>query len=189
VPRGLRGLVVAITVVVAGAGVSACSSTDSGDKGYLEGSGITQTPVHDRREPGTVAGSTVEGKDVTLKQYAGKVVVVNVWGSWCPPCRKEAPLLAAAARQLESSGVVFLGIDTRDASTANALAFQRTYDVPYPSVYDPAGRTLLAFHGIFPLSAIPTTLVIDAKGRVAATIIGGVPSQRTLVDLVQDVAS
>jgi thiol-disulfide isomerase/thioredoxin len=190
VPRPLRALVVAITLVAAGSGVSACSSTNSGDKGYIDGEGgITQTPVHDRKSPGTVEGSTLEDKAVALKQYAGKVVVLNVWGSWCPPCRKEAPALAAAARQLAPRGVVFLGIDTRDDTTSNGLAFQRTYGVPYPSLFDPAGRTLLAFHGIIPVSAIPSTVVIDKQGRVAATIVGGVPSQRTLVEVVQDVAS
>ena len=189
-PRPLRSLAVAVTLVVAGAGVSACSSTDSGDKGYVDGEfGITQPPISKRETPGKVEGTTLEGKPVSLKQYAGKVVVLNVWGSWCPPCRKEAPAMVAAARQLMPKGVVFLGIDTRDASAPNALAFQRTYDVPYPSLYDPAGRTLLAFRGIFPLSAIPSTLVIDAQGRVAATIIGEIPTQRTLVDVVQDVMS
>ncbi len=124
-----------------------------------------------------------------MKQYAGKVVVLNVWGSWCAPCRKEAPTLAAAARDLAKDNVVFIGVNTKDASVDNALAFQRSYRVPYPSFYDPSGRTLLAFHRTLPPSAIPSTVVIDKQGRVAASILGEVPTARTLVDLVQDVES
>ncbi len=136
-----------------------------------------------------MAGTTLEGRDLNLKQFAGKVVVLNVWGSWCAPCRKEATTLASAARELERDGVVFLGVNTKDTSEDNALAFQRRFDVPYPSFFDPSGRTLLAFRGTLPPSAIPSTVVIDAQGRVAASILGEVPSRRTLVDLVQDVAS
>ena len=105
----------------------------------------------------------------------------------CAPCRKEAPALAAASRQLAGNDVVFLGVNTKDSSEDNALAFQRHFDVPYPSFFDPSGRTLLAFRGTLPPSAIPSTVVIDAHGRVAASILGEVPSERTLVDLVKDV--
>lgn len=189
-PRPLRAFLVAITVVAAGSGVSACSSTDSGDKGYVDGAGvITRLPVDKRHQPGVVQGTTLEGRDLALKQYAGKVVVLNVWGSWCAPCRKEAPALAAAARELTKQGVVFIGVNTKDSSAENALAFQRTYDVPYPSFFDPSGRTLLAFRRTLPLSSIPSTVIIDKRGRVAASILGEIPSERTLVELAQDVAS
>lgn len=189
-PRPLRPLLVAIVLVAAGAALSGCSSTNSGDKGYVDGAGvITRLPVAKRHQPGPVSGTTLEGRPLSLKQYAGKVVVLNVWGSWCAPCRKEAPTLAAAARVLAKQGVVFVGVNTKDSSADNALAFQRTYDVPYPSFYDPSGRTLLAFRRTLPPSAIPSTVVIDKQGRVAASILGEVPTERTLVELVQDVAS
>jgi thiol-disulfide isomerase/thioredoxin len=190
VRRPVRLLLAALLLVAAGAGLSACSSSGTGDKGYVDGQGIvTRLPVAQRKLPGVVAGTTLEGRDLNLKAYAGKVVVLNVWGSWCAPCRQEAPTLAAAARQLRPDGVVFLGVNTKDNSADNALAFQRHFAVPYPSFFDPSGRTLLAFRGTLPPSAIPSTVVIDAKGRVAASILGEVPSQRTLVELVQDVAS
>ena len=100
---------------------------------------------------------------------------------------KEAPLLAEVAGELEGDDVAFLGINTRDPSTDPAIAFERRFEIPYPSIYDPSGRTMLAFSGVLPPSAIPSTLVIDAEGRVAARILGEVPSARTLVQLVQDV--
>jgi thiol-disulfide isomerase/thioredoxin len=184
-------LVLAALLLVTGASLSGCGgSSGTGDKGYVDGEGIiTRLPVSERRKPGPVAGTTLEGRDLDLKQYAGRVVVLNVWGSWCPPCRSEAATLAASSRDLAKSGVAFVGVNTKDSGTDQGLAFQRHYDVPYPSLYDPSGRTLLAFHGTLNPSAIPSTVVLDKQGRVAASILGAVPSRRTLDDLVQDVAS
>lgn len=185
-PAALRLL---LAVLLLGPVLSACSDAGStGDKGYVDGRGIiTRLPVAQREQPGEVTGRTLEGRSVRLSDYAGKTVVLNVWGSWCPPCRKEAPTLAAASRQLKGDDVVFLGINTRDASTDQGLAFQRRYGVPYPSLFDPAGRSLLAFRGTLTPSAIPSTVVIDRRGRVAASILGEVPGEATLVDLVRDV--
>ena len=168
-----------LAVLLVGAATTACaSSPGTGDKGYVDGAGvITRLPVAERKMPGEVSGTTLDGQDLSLAQYAGKVVVLNVWGSWCPPCRKEAPTLASAAR----------GVNTKDSSTQQGLAFQRRYAVPYPSFFDPAGRTLLAFSGTLNPSAIPSTVVLDTQGRVAASILGEVPSRQTLVDLVRDV--
>ena len=187
VPR----LLLVVVLLATSAGLSACSSGPStGDKGYVDGAGlITRLPVAERERVEAVDGTTLEGNRLDLSSYAGKVVVLNVWGSWCGPCREEAPGLAAAARALAADDVVFVGVNTKDSSTDNALAFQRRFDVPYPSLYDPSGRTLLAFRDTLPPNAIPSTLVIDRQGRVAASILGKIPTQRTLVDLVQDVDS
>lgn len=175
-----------LAAVAAGCGGG---SPTTGDKGYVDGRGlITRLPVAEREKPGQVSGETLEGKKISLEDFAGQVVVINVWGSWCPPCRKEAPLLAAAARQLAGEGVVFLGINTRDYSRQQGLAFERRYGVPYPSIYDPSGRNLLSFRGTLNPSAIPSTVIIDRQRRVAASILGAIPSRRTLVDLVEDVA-
>ena len=178
-----------LAVLVVGAVTSGCdNSADTGDKGYVAGKGlITRLAVEERKKPREVSGTTLDGEDLSLGKYAGKVVVLNVWGSWCAPCRKEASLLGAAARELEADGVAFVGVNTKDSSPQQGLAFERRYDVPYPSFFDPSGRTLLAFRGTLIPSAIPSTVVMDEQGRVAASILGEVPSRQTLVDLVRDV--
>jgi thiol-disulfide isomerase/thioredoxin len=183
-----RSLVAALALLTAVAVTGGCANVGgTGDKGYIDGDGvITVLAAGKRKAPGDVSGETLTGDKVSLASYAGKVVVVNVWGSWCPPCRAEADELAAAARELAPQGVVFLGINSRDGSQDNGRAFERTYDVPYPSIYDPSGRNLLAFHGTLTPNSIPSTVVIDRQGRVAASILGAVTSKTTLVDLVEE---
>jgi thiol-disulfide isomerase/thioredoxin len=171
-------------------GLAGCSSDvgGSGDQGYVAGNGIITTlDVAHRKAPGPVSGRTLEGKRVSLSDYAGKVVVVNVWGSWCAPCRAEAPMLADAARDLADRDVAFLGIDSRDPSTAAARAFVRRFRVPYPSIYDQRGSTLLSFRGTLTPNSVPSTVVVDRQGRVAASVLGEI-TRTTLYDLVDDVA-
>lgn len=155
--------------------------------GYVRGSGTITTIAKGERAPAPeVSGTTLSGADLSLADFAGKAVVINVWGSWCPPCRKEAPELAEAARELADKDVEFLGISTRDHDKQTALAFERRFKMPYPSLYDPAGELLLGFRETLPPNAIPSTLVIDRDGRVAARIIGET-TKSTLVGLVEDV--
>jgi thiol-disulfide isomerase/thioredoxin len=190
-PRFRRTTSLVLAAVLAAAGVSACSSDigSSGDQGYVAGKGlITALPVAQRERPGDVSGQTIDGEPVSLADYAGRVVVVNVWGSWCAPCRSEAPMLADAARDLADQDVAFLGIDSRDPSESAARAFVRRFEIPYPSIYDQQGRTLLAFRGTLTPNAIPSTVVIDREGRVAASVLGEI-SRTTLYDLVDEVSA
>ena len=113
--------------------------------------------------------------------------MVNVWGSWCPPCRAEQPDLNAAAAEI-GDDARFVGINIRDVSQDNALGYVRTYDVRYPSLYSPDSDALLAFPGTLGPRTIPATVVLDAEGRIGASVIGSLPSQQTLVDLVAEVA-
>ncbi|GMA19221.1 TlpA family protein disulfide reductase [Arsenicicoccus piscis] len=126
----------------------------------------------------------MDGRTVTTG-HPGKVVVVNVWASWCGPCRKEAPDLAAASRDTAGTSR-FVGLNIRDQRDA-AQAFSRAFNTPYPSIFDPEGKQLVKFSGQLTTTAIPTTLVIDRHGRSAARITGPV-DRRTLVELITDTA-
>jgi thiol-disulfide isomerase/thioredoxin len=168
--------------------LGACTDTPSGsgEAGFISGKGvITRLPVDEREKPGEVSGETIDGEPISLDDYAGQTVVVNVWGSWCGPCRSEAPDLVAAAEELADDDVAFLGINSRDLNQAAARAFVRRFEVPYPSIYDQGGQTLLAFRGTLTANSIPSTVIIDEQGRVAARVLGEV-SKSTLVGLVED---
>ncbi|MDT9594813.1 TlpA disulfide reductase family protein [Nocardioides zeae] len=182
VRRALLGAALG-TLVVAG-----CNDVQgSGDQGYVTDNGqVSAVDPGDRGEPVTLEGEDLEGEDLSLEDFRGAPVVVNVWGSWCPPCRAEAPDLVDAANELEGRAA-FVGINSRDNSPAQAIAFEETYEVPYPSFYSRDGRALLAFDGALGPRTIPATLVLDAEGRVAASIVGRVPSALTVVELVEDV--
>jgi len=159
----------------------------TGTKGYIDGgSTVREIKPADRVAVGTVSGKSLEGKPLNLADYRGKIVVLNVWWSNCPPCRLEGPILDSAARALMPKGVVFLGINTRDGSTSAPLAYQRTHHTPYPSIFDKDGQNMLAFKSVVSPNSIPSTLVIDKEGKVAAVVLGALPSRTTLLDLVQD---
>lgn len=178
----IMAVAVAAVVVLTG-----CSSSRGKDQeGFVGGSGYTWVEPADRVEAGVVEGPELGGEEtLSTADFEEKVVVVNVWGSWCAPCRKEAPDLVAAAEQTEDVAQ-FVGINVRDFDPAPAEAFVRAFEVNYPSIHDPDGRTLLAFSGTLPPSAIPSTLVIDPQGRIAARVLGEVDTT-TLVGLVDDV--
>jgi len=115
----------------------------------------------------------LSGSKFALAQYRGHVVVVNFWGSWCTPCRAEAPSLSQLARHFAPRGVRFLGVDIRD-SPATAEAFQSRFGISYPSLNDPGDEIALAFRDTVPPAGIPTTLVIGRNGRIIARVIGEV---------------
>jgi thiol-disulfide isomerase/thioredoxin len=118
-----------------------------------------------------IKGTTLAGRKLTLAAYRGDVVVLNFWGSWCAPCRAEAPALAALAKHFWPRGVRFVGVDIQD-SPAAAEAFERNFLISYPSLNDPGDQVALAFQSTVPPAGIPTTLVIGRTGRVAARIVG-----------------
>ena len=119
------------------------------------------------------SGTTLTGSKLSFSDYRGKVVVLNFWGSWCVPCRAEAPTLAAVAAKYQSSGVSFLGVDVRD-TTASALAFAHSFHVTYPSVSDQSSAITLDFTAKVPIAATPTTLVVDRTGHIAGAVFGTV---------------
>jgi thiol-disulfide isomerase/thioredoxin len=177
-------LALLLPVLLAAAG---CSQSMGGAEGFVAGSGtVTVLPEAERPAAPKVAGRSLDGEPLALGDFAGSTVVLNVWGSWCAPCREEAPDLVRAAERLRDQDVRFLGINVREPGVASAQAFVRSYDVPYPSIYDSDGSELLGFRGTLPPEAIPSTLVIDPQGRVAARVLGTV-DESTLVGLVSDV--
>lgn len=188
--RGHRVGVLAALLTLVAVLLTGCGAKGTGDKGYVTAEGaVTEFAPGDRKPVGDVSGTTLDGKQVSLDQLAGgKPMVVNVWAYWCAPCRAEAKDLNAAAKQLGDKAT-FLGISIRSSSKANPQAYERTYDITYPSIFDPDGRTLLQFPRGTASPAIPSTVVLDSSGRVSASILGPLPSRRTLVELVDSADS
>ena len=190
----LAALLVMLTLSIA---VSACSSdagsiaaqARSGDgKGFVSGDGtIERLGLDQRLTPLTLSGTTLQGTPWKVADAADKVLVLNVWGSWCGPCVAEMPHLQQVWLQLSTAGrpVQFMGINYRDGAET-ARAFLRANKVTYPSLEDDGGRTLLALRG--KANTTPTTLILDRRGRIAARVSGPV-SAATLNGLVKDVLS
>jgi thiol-disulfide isomerase/thioredoxin len=185
----IAAALVAMLIVASCARTGADEQTRSaGQVGYPDvPRNLTRVPPDQRKELPSVSGPALgSNQTISTQDYRGKVVVINVWGSWCPPCRKEAPDLQAAS--VETKDVAqFVGITSKDYDPAPAEAFVRSFKITYPSIYDPTGKVLLAFAGDLPPSAIPSTLIIDRQGRLAVRVLSEV-SKITLVDMINDVA-
>ncbi|MGW5865743.1 TlpA family protein disulfide reductase [Streptomyces sp. NPDC055239] len=164
---GAGAAVAALTLSACGSGGA---SGGSGNTNFITGTdGISTVDKGDRKDGPKIDGKTLEGKQLSLDDYKGKVVVLNVWGSWCPPCRAEAPNFVKVADATKDKGVQFVGINTRDTDKGPALAFEENYKVPYPSLHDPMGKLMLRFpKGTLNPNYIPSTIVIDRDGKVAA---------------------
>jgi thiol-disulfide isomerase/thioredoxin len=134
---------------------------------------ILYDPPDNRGRPGPISGPelTDPSKTISLDDFKGKVVVINVWGQWCGPCRSETRELQKAYDATKAKGVAFLGIDVRDNNRQSAVDFVVDRKVTYPSIYDPAMRTMIAFGGKYPTTVIPSTVVLDRQHRVAAVFL------------------
>ncbi|HEU4997563.1 MAG TPA: TlpA disulfide reductase family protein [Lapillicoccus sp.] len=183
------GLTAALTGCSSDAGTVAEQAMAGDGKGYVAGDGtVEQVAVANRGAAVSLAGTTVDGKPWSMSADApGKVVVVNVWGSWCPPCVDEMPHLQQVWSSYEKAGkaVAFVGIDIKEGAATSA-AFLKANSVTYPSLSDgdSGGRPMLALQG--KASATPTTLVLDRQGRIAARVLGATTAG-TLTALVDDV--
>jgi thiol-disulfide isomerase/thioredoxin len=164
----------AVAALLSGCSTSSQAASGGADRGFVAGDGSLVLVPADQRVPAPeVTGQTLDGQPFSLRDHIGDVVVMNVWASWCAPCRAEAPTLAALAADYAGEGVQFVGLDTRD-SDVSARAFVRKMAIPYPNVIDSDGRLQLLFGDSLPPQAIPSTLVIDRQGRVAARALGKV---------------
>ena len=133
---------------------------------------IFYDPPQNRGTIGALSGpELMTDRPVSLADYPGQVVVINLWGQWCAPCRSEADDLERAYTATADRGVRFLGINVRDPGRDKAQDFVVDNAVTYPSIYDPPMRTLLALGGSYPTSVIPSTLVLDRHHRVAAVFL------------------
>lgn len=183
-PRGVASALAAVAAVVGLAGC-ATSGDAQGSNGYITGLGqVTTIDPADREDVPTIKGTTIDGTPVDVADHRGQVVVVNVWASWCPPCRAEADDLVEASERLPQAQ--FIGIDTNEDDESAAAAFIREQEIPYDSIYDEDGAVMLEFYGMLSPDSLPSTLVLDPQGRIAALVLGRVTAS-TLVGLVEDV--
>jgi thiol-disulfide isomerase/thioredoxin len=183
--RGAAAVAVAAATLALAACAGAIAQSTPASNGQSFVSGSAGTTVFGGRNPPlapAVSGTTLAGARLSLARFRGHVLVMNFWGSWCTPCRAEAPALASLARRFGPAGVQFLGVDIRD-TPASAEAFQRNFAITYPSLNDPGDQIALAFRSTVPPAGIPTTLVISRNGRIAARVIGQVsyPGLRGLI--------
>lgn len=169
--RARRLLIVALAPVLTGC-AAASVRQQAIEAQQLNQVGLTSYGAGSRQAAPALSGTTLDGSRFTLASTLGKVVVINVWASWCTPCRAESPALARAAKHFAAQPVQFLGIDERDG-TAQARAFAAAVGVSYPSLVDSDG-TLLGRLRVLPQAAVPSTLVLDRQGRIADRVIGAV---------------
>lgn len=164
-------------------GGSLSAAAKNGGAGYVAGDGTIETYAPaDRSTPIRLQGTTLEGTRFDTASYRGKVVVINTWGSWCPPCNTEAPALQKTWQATRATGVQFVGVDLRD-SVATGRAFQRKYGITYPSLTD---GTSLQPQLKGKAASTPSTLVLDRAGRLAARV-SGAADATILKGLVDDV--
>ncbi|MCV7206533.1 protein disulfide reductase [Mycolicibacterium peregrinum] len=179
----MRSLVARVSAAVL-AGLVLLTGCSTGDDAVAQGgtfefvapggkTDIYYDPPEKRGTPGKLSGPelTDPSKTLSLEDFAGKVVVINVWGQWCGPCRAEIGQLQQVYDKTRGIGVEFLGIDVRDNNRDAAVDFVTDRKVTFPSIYDPAMRTMLAFGGKYPTTVIPSTVVLDRQHRVAAVFL------------------
>ncbi|MGW0882099.1 TlpA family protein disulfide reductase [Streptomyces sp. NPDC002671] len=169
-----RAVLLGAVAALAALTLSACGkggiSGGGGNTNFVTGrNGIATAPQGKRDAAPDLSGKTIDGSTVDVADYKGKVVVINVWGSWCGPCREEAKYFSQVSRDYKDKGVQFVGINTRDTSTTPAVAFEKEHGITYPSLYDPTGRLMLRFKkGTLNPQLVPSTIVIDRNGKLAA---------------------
>ena len=175
--KAKRRLVVLAATALAGVALAVVLLTGwatGGNSGVTDVAGSTSAVLYQaghRPMAPDFTATTLTGAPLSFSSYRGQVVVLNFWGSWCTPCRAEAPALAVTAKQYRPAGVDFLGVDVRD-TTASALAFARNFGIGYPSVSDSSSVITLDFTAVVPIAGTPTTLVIDRTGHIAGAVFG-----------------
>ncbi|MGW2338412.1 TlpA family protein disulfide reductase [Streptomyces sp. NPDC001685] len=177
-----RLLLLAASLLVAG-----CSGGDAGGGFTLGEDGVATVAKEDRALAPDLSGRTLHGERLSVRSYRGDVVVVNVWGSWCTPCREEAVHFQKVHEDLGARGVRFVGINVGDPRAGHARAFEEEFGVTYPSLHDPSSRLMLRFEkGTLSPQTIPSTLVLDRDGRIAARSLAAL-GERSLRSMIEPV--
>ena len=192
--RILKGALVAVAAL--SLTLTGCSSDPLADqyregsnKNYIAGDGsVTEITLDNRGEPITFSGTTENGDTVSSSEFLGHVLVVNFWYAGCAPCRAEAPDLESVYQETSPQGTNFLGVNVRDQA-ATVTTFNERFGITYPSIIDQDGQAQLAFASQVPPNAVPTTLILDAKGRVAARILGQLRDPSILSTLINDLSA
>lgn len=189
--RAAAAVAVAVALLLSGCGGDSLADQyrEGSNKDYIAGDGTVETFTPENRKPAAeFQGTTIEGDTFSSADERGKVLVVNFWYAQCPPCRAEARDLESIST---SSGaeVQFVGVNTRDEA-GTAKSFEDEFGVTYPSILDYQNASVqLAFSSTIPPNAVPTTLVLDKQGRVAARILGRVLEPSILTTLIRDTAA
>lgn len=158
------------------------------NKNYIAGDGsVMEIPQANRGEAIVYTGIAQDGSTVSSSDYAGQVQVVNFWYAGCAPCRAEADELEQVAQASANEGVSFVGVNVRDQALT-AETFMQKFGISYPSIIDQNGQVQLAFSSNVPPNAVPTTLVLDRQGRVAARVLGQITEASILQSLIDTVA-
>ena len=162
----MRWVVVAVAALLVGLltyGVASQGTDTTIDAALQQGKRV---PAPEKALPQLGGGSG------SVRDYEGKVVLVNFWASWCPPCTSELPLLEKTQQRMAKAGGTVLGINTRDA-TEDAMGFVSKYDLTFPSLRDGAG----AYAEEWGLTGYPESFLLDQDGRVAAARRGPIDQQ------------
>lgn len=179
------GLTAFVALTGCTTGPDAVDVSNGGEFRFVAGTPFGEViDVGDRATAPEFAGELLDGSDFESSSVAGDVVVINFWGSWCAPCRLETPEFQAVYDDVSTDGVSFLGVNVKDDRQL-AQAFLDDKGITFPSIFDPRGEVALAFRD-FPASAIPSTIVLDQDGRVAAVYVAAVEPEelRQVIDML-----
>jgi thiol-disulfide isomerase/thioredoxin len=184
--RALVALVGSVLLAGCSTGSDAVDVNNGGEFRFVAGTPAGEViPPDERAAAPEFSGQLLGGGEFSSTELAGDVAVLNFWGSWCGPCRVETPEFQEVYADVKDEGVSFLGLDVKETSEQFATAFVDRFGIEFPSLYDPRGEVALAFRG-YPANAIPSTIVLDTQGRVAAVYTGSVSKEdlRTVIDRV-----
>ena len=184
--RPVLALVSGLLLAGCSTGSDAVDVNNGGEFRFVAGTPSGEViPEDERAAAPTFSGTLLSGNRFDSSSLVGQAAVLNFWGTWCAPCRVETPEFSKAATDFARRGVDFLGIDVKETDQQFAQAFVDRFGISFPSLYDPRGEVALAFRG-YPANAIPSTIVLDTAGRVAAVYTGSVQQKdlRRVLDSV-----